>query len=283
MQYQSIIRILNHCDIDCKFFDVAKAKKILAAEFSLAPRGIISINGFDYTKNDVFNELEHVDFAKRLPIHILIWRTPILLNLLEKNEEPSPEKGHEFSYYMNSRRVFSDFISPYFAISLSKIIGRLLNEGKFETARCWQSEFYIIDNEIDRRTAMNSTRVYLTDFIRLLKNINDVTYKNHLPQLEKFFSQPWNSFVNYLPNQFYTITNELLSAMHNFTLIIKHTDHELCLKMSQQMIEVRKIEPELRERIAREHDNFIGIESLKRKPDDSQVYCPVRTLKIIPR
>ena len=254
MQYQSIIRILNHCDIDCKVLDVAKAKRILAAEFSLAPSGIISIDGFDYTKNDVFNELEDVDFAQLLQIHILIWRTPVLLNFLEKSESPPAGKEDEFRYYVDSRRFLSDFISPYFAVSFSKVMGRLLNEARFNEACSWRWRLYDIDNEYDRRVAMSSTTTYLTDFIKLLKNINDVTYKNHLLQLEKFFSQQWSSFVNFLPDTFYGITNELLSSMHNFTLIIKHTDRELCRKMSRQMIEVRNIEPELRELIAREHD-----------------------------
>ena len=255
MQYQSIIRILKHCDIDCRFPDVARAKRILAAEFSIAPRGIISIDGFDYTKNDVFNELEHTDFVRRLSIHVLIWRTPILLNFLEKNEIAYTQiiNLEQLSHNWRRRQVF-DFISPYFAVSFAKAMRRLLNEAQFMEANAWLETLYITNNKEDRRTALSSTKEYLTDFIKLLRNSNDVTYKNHLPQLEKFFSQPWRRFVNNLPCSLSGITYNLLLAMHNFTLIIKHIDSDLCLKMSRQMIEVRNIDDELRERIAREHE-----------------------------
>jgi len=265
-QYQSIIRLLEHCDIDCRFPDVAKAKRILAAEFSIAPRGVISIDGFDYTKNDVFNELEHIDFARRLSIHVLIWRTPVLLHCLEKNEIDLAnvvQFEHLRSYWGN-RQIF-DFISPYFAISFAKIMGRLLKEARFTEASNWLKTLHITDNADDERTALSSTNDYLTDFIKLLKNLNDATYKKRLPQLEKFFSQPWRKFVNNLPYTFYGITNDLLFAMHNFTLIIKHIDSELCLKMSRQMIEVRNIDEELRERIVREHGS-IGCDPSEKMP-----------------
>jgi len=133
----------------------------------------------------------------------------------------------------------------------------LRKEARFTEATDWLKTRHITDSANDRRTALSSTKEYLTDFIKLLRNLNDATYKKRLPELEKFFSQPWRRFVNNLPGSFYRITNDLLLAMHNFTLIIKHIDRELCLKMSRQMIEVRNIEDEVREGIVREYGNLI--------------------------
>jgi len=257
-QYQSIIRILKHCDIDCRFLNVVRTKRILAAEFSIAPRGIITIDGFDYTKNDVFNELDNIDFDRRLSIHELIWRTPVLLDCLEKNEiDPAQIYQLENLYSDWHQRQVFDFISPYFAVSFAKIMSRLLKEAQFTEAASWMKMRHIMDNSNDRRTALSSTKEYLTDFTKLLRNLNDVTYKKSLSELEKFFSQPWRRFVNNLPGSFYRITNDLLSAMLNFTLIIKHIDRELCLKISRQMIEVRNIDGDLREGIVREYGGFL--------------------------
>ena len=255
--YQSLIRILNHCDIDIKAFDVSRAKRVLAAEFSIASGGIISIDGFDYTKNDVFAELEHIDFSRRLSVHVLIWRTPILLNCLEKSEIDLENVSQlvGFYYKWHDRQVF-DLISPYFAVSFNKIMGRLLKEARFIDACTWLDALQLTHFDEDRNAALSSANEYLTDFIKLLKNLNAVTYKNRLPELEKFLSQPWRRFVNSLPSQFYHITNDLLSAMHNFTLIIKHIDSNLCAKMIREMIEVRNIDDGLREKILREYEGI---------------------------
>ena len=248
--YQSIIRLFKHCGIDCYKFEKAKAKKILAAEFSITSGGIISIDGFDYTANDVFEELERDDFARRLSINMLIWRDPVLLNCLEKNETDLREIDWWDQIRYDWRRwQIRDFISPYFAVSFNKIMGNLLNEARFADAAAWLKILPLTDNAEDRRLALSSTRIFITDFTRLLKNLNDVTCKNHLSQLENRFSQPWSRFVNQLPDSLYHIRNDLLRAMYRFTFVIRHIDSNLCRKISQQMIEVRNINPELYQKI----------------------------------
>ena len=251
-QYHSIIRLFEHCGIDCNALDVAKARRILAAEFSIARNGIISIAGFDYTKNDVFNELERHDFAQRLTVHVLIWRMPVLLNCLEKNEidiGQIDKLGSWYSHYWRQRHVV-DFISPYFAVSFDKIMGRLLNSARFADANTWMKTLYFAENAEDNRAALSSTRIYFADFIKLLRNMNDVTYKDHLPQVEKFFSQPWCRFVNNFPDSLYGIRNDLLRTMYNFAIIIRHTDTNLYQTITRQMIEVRNIDTDLRDLIA---------------------------------
>jgi len=254
MQYKSIIRLLKHCNIDYNAFDPVRAKKVLSAEFSITPGGIISIDGFDYTANDVFKELENPDFQRILKIHKLIWRNPELLNCLEKNEVTiHPNDFFIWIYYSSYGQDVNNFISPYFALSYSKIMGQLIKNAQFKEATRWLSMWlenkYSILNSDDRQTALNSTEIIIKDFIKLLRNINDTTYKNHLPELEKWFSQPWNLFINKLPDSLYDLKNNLLLAMLNFILIIKDTDKELAKKIHQQMVEVRNIDSGLYERI----------------------------------
>jgi len=132
-------------------------------------------------------------------------------------------------------------------------MGRLLKEALFIDASVWLKTLNLTDYADDRETAFSSTKEYLTDFTKLLKNLNAVTYKKRLPELEKFFSQPWRRFVNSLPNSFYRINNDLLTTMYTFTLIIKDIDSDLYNKMIRQMIEVRNIDDGLREGIMKEY------------------------------
>ena len=251
LNYLSIIRIFRHCGIDCHAPDAARAKRILAAEFSIAPGGVISIDGFDYTANDVFEELERDDFARRLQLNMLIWKTPILLNCLEKHEADLRQIQQWETVCRDwLHRQITGFIAPYFAVSFDKIMGKLLNEARFADADAWLKTRYFLDNSEDRRASLSSTRLFITDFIKLLKNLNDVTYKNHLPQLENWFSQPWSRFVNHLPTSLYHVRNDLLRAMFSFMLVIRNTDSDLCRKMSRQMREVRNINANLQKEIA---------------------------------
>lgn len=254
MQYQSIIRILEYCGINCNVLDVARAKKVLAVEFSISPGGIISIDGFDYSRNDVFNELECDGFAQRLPTHLLIWQTPSLLDCLEKNEVDIRQID-AWDWLRNDRykRELTHLISPYFAVSFDKIMGKLLHQSKFRNANDWLKTLHLVDNAEDEHTALSNTRVCIAEFIKLLRNSNEVTYINNLAQLNKWFSQPWFRFVNNLPDSFYSIRNDLLSAMVNFMATIQHSNGDLCRKMSQQMMEVRNIDPDLRKLIISNH------------------------------
>lgn len=250
MQYRSIIRILAWCGIDCEALDVTKAKKILAAEFSIAPDGIVSIDGFDYNKNDVLNELEHEDFTRRLPIHLLIWQTPRLLNCLERNaaDYQTLKTVEKVCADKNNRQAIR-FISPYFAVSFNKIMSILLRRGRFKDACNWLGSLCLIDNAEDEYTALASTRIHIADFIKLLRNLNSETYKNHLSELKKWFSQPWHRFVNQLPDSHHSTLYDLLSALISFTVEIQHADRKLCRTISRQLLKVKNINPDLHELI----------------------------------
>ena len=247
MQYKSPIRIFEYCNIDCRAIDIAKAKKTLAAEFAIAPGGIITIDGFDYSKNDVFTELEHKDFKQWLSFHLLIWQTPNLLNCLEKNMASLKTAKTLIKLHAdNNNRPFIRFISSGFTLSLDKIMRNLLYEGQFRDAAQWLKTLCLIDNVDDEYTALSSTRNCIADFIKLLRNLNEVTYKDHLQDLEKWLTQPWSLFINQLPDSFYETKHELLSAMIGFTFVIKQVDVKLCLKASNQMRKVKNTDKNVR-------------------------------------
>ena len=258
MQYRSLIRVLEYCGIDCGDVDVVKAKKALAAEFAIAPGGFITIDGLDYTKNDVFTELEHEDFMQRLSYHMLIWQTPNLLNCLEKNiANLKTVKTLIKLHADNNNRPYIRFISSCFAHSFDKIMRNLLYEERFRDAGQWLKTLCLIDNADDEYTALSSTRNCIADFIKLLRNLNDVTCKDHLQDLEKWFSKPWSLFVNQLPDSLYDTKHELLSAMVDFTFVNNQADIKLCLKASKQMRKVICLNDSLRKLIVDNHAIYI--------------------------
>ena len=257
MQYRSPIRIFEYCGIDCRAFDVAKAKKTLAAEFAIAPGGIITIDGFDYSKNDVFIELEHEDFMQRLSYHLLIWQSQSLLNCLEKNTaDANTVKMLTVLHSDNNNRPMIRFFSSCFAVSFDKIMKRLLYLGQFKEAGKWLMTIRLIDDANDEYTALISMRNFIADFIKLLQNLNEKTYKDRLPSLEKWFAQPWRLFINQLPDSLYDTKKELLSAMILFTSVIAQVDIKLCLKISRQLKKVKCLEESMRKVIIRNHSIY---------------------------
>ena len=252
--YQSIIRIFEYCGIDFITFDAARAKKILAVEFSFATGGIITIDGFDYNKNDVFKELERNDFAERLSTHVLIWKTPSLLDCLEKNEV-DVEMIDSWSWLQKDDyyREITSLISPYFAFSFNRIMSKLLDSLRFNDAGIWFKTLHLIDNFEDEHNALRSTRICIADFIKTLKNSNDVTYKSNMVQFEKWFERPWFMFINNLPESLQNVKNELMSEMVNLMYRIQFADIHYCKKLSGQMVSVVDIDSELQALILSNH------------------------------
>ena len=70
-------------------FNLSRAKKQLQAEFGIAQEGFIEVEGYAYSRHDVFEEIEQPDFSKRLDFHKQIWNSPQILKLLEENTAES--------------------------------------------------------------------------------------------------------------------------------------------------------------------------------------------------
>ncbi|MDR0866808.1 MAG: hypothetical protein LBO74_18030 [Candidatus Symbiothrix sp.] len=251
MQYQSIIRLLEYCNIDSNTMDAGKIRKILSAEFAIAENGIISVDGFDYTKNDIFRELERDDFARRLEYHQLIWKNKSLLECLEKNTVDFKEVSTWFD--LRWMKGFSNFISPYYAESFDKVMRKFLHPVDFGEANRWFRMFIFIDNAEDEDKALSGIRIFVSDFIRMVRNANDVTYVDIIPELEDWINQPGASFLNSFPASLYKLKDDLVSALINLIVIIQHTNKNLSYEISGLLYELTGLNQETQELIQKNH------------------------------
>jgi len=249
MQYQSPIRLFEYCNTDIENPDFARLKKILTAEFSLSPSGIISIEGFHYSKNDIFHEMEKEDFLQRYAFHLSVWKEKSLLEYLEKNilSEKNPEWEKR-----GTDSEFVHFISPYFAESFDKVM-RTLVSGSLSDAADWMRFLRFTDNPEDEEKALTGIRLFISESIRMLKNVNKVTYREILPQLKPWTEQPFYLFINSLPASLYKYTDELIRKLINFTVVIQQSNRKLCYQISSGLVKITNANPELTELIQSNH------------------------------
>ena len=254
MQYQSIIRLFEYCNVDYNTMDTGKIKKILTAEFSIAEGGIISIDGFDYTKNDIFQELEQEDFPQRLEYHQQIWKNESLLACLETNTVDFRVVSEWFPIEKDT--AFVRFISPYFAESFDKIMRKFLNPVDFSDATRWLNFLFLIDNAADEDKALSGIRLFIMEFIHSLKNVNSTTYVTIMPELETWTDQSASSFINRLPDSLYMQIEDMVKAVINFTVLIQNENTNLCYELSYELVRINKISSNLQELIAENHEIY---------------------------
>ena len=280
MQYQSIIRLFEYCNVEYgDNMDVGRIKKILSAEFSIAPGGIITIDNFDYSKNDILEELESPDFSKRLRHHIQIWKQQSLLNCLEQNrvDYSDVHTWVELRYAPG----FVRFVSPYFATSFDKVMGKILNLPDFEDAKLWMDLLFFVDNPEDEDRALNSLRVFLLETTRMLRNINSTTYGSFMKQIKPWAKQPSGLFLDELPDSLYKIKDDLVRAWVNFIYGINRKNRTLCYEINSELTQINGIDQELRNVILHNQKIFAGEKSGKRS--GCSVFVSIYIIMIIIR
>ena len=263
MQYQSIIRLFDYCNIEYgDNVDLVKIKKILSAEFSIATGGIITIDNFDYSKNDCLEELESTDFSERLRCHKLIWKQQSLLNYLEQNIISFSDICKWID--LKDDIDFVKFVSPYFATSFDKVMGKILNLPDFEDAKRWMNLLDFVNNPEDEDRALNSLRIFLIETTKMLRNINSTTYISFMPQIQPWAEQRSGLFLNKLPDSLYKIKEDLVRAWVDFTFHINPQNMNLCYNISCELTLITGIDQELIDVILHNHDVFTSKKSGER-------------------
>lgn len=237
MKYVSIIRFLKYCNIDYTTLDLSKMKKIIAAEYALSEGGIISIDGFDYTKDSVLQEIEREDFLQRLNYHVYIWSYKDLLGFLEQVRDVNTSASW-FSSSMSAD--FKRFISPYFAYSFNKLMHSYLRESSLVEAGQWLIFLAFVDF-VDENEALSSTRSFIAETLKLFRNTSKSNYKNHLSQLKVWAEQPIYQFINNLPDSMHDEAEDLAIALINFTVAIQHTNKRLCFAISENLTQLNTL------------------------------------------
>jgi hypothetical protein len=256
-QYISIIRLFQHCDIEPGMeFNLSRAKKQLQAEFSVAQQGFIEIDGYTYTRHDVFEEIERPDFDKRLGFHQMIWRRPQILLLLEKNAANLQAIEIEFKPFW-SNPEFDKFFSPYFAGPFAYISRTLISDLNLrELGFLLAYEDFLQPEE--REEAFKPIRLFLDETLRVLRNVNKENYNIMRPKIAHWIDKDWYMFFNNLPHEFYDIKFDITTRLVNIGVAVQKKRRRDCQAMSEQLISLQDTPETLRQTIVSNHAVYTG-------------------------
>lgn len=256
-QYISIIRLFNYCDISTgNDFYLSRVRKQLQAEFGIAQGGFIEVDGYTYTRQDVFEEIEHPDFPGRLSFHKQIWSVPELLQLLENNTYNAATIRDGFRPFWNNGE-FDKFLSPYIVGPFNYVSRTLLAGGDLAE----MGELLRIEELLqapEREEAFRPLRIFLDENLRLLRNTNRENYKMMRPKISWWIDTDWHGMFNNLPDEFYDIKNELIVQLVNLGVAIQKKYRNDCRQMSEQLVTLEDTPENLRGTIVSNHSVYTG-------------------------
>lgn len=251
MQYISNIRLYEYCGIDAAdiaSLDKTQVKRIITAEFSMAPDNIIRIDGFEYNRNDILVEIDSPDWEKLISYHRQIWENPFLLNLLEKNT------FHLYSRIKTSidDQDFIDFLSPYLSHSAKHIFRTQLiknNFGVISSLMNWLNKIDFTDKE----EAYSPIRVYINDAVSLFKNLNSDNIGQHSDDIYVWQYLYWQHMVNELPDSMYSYKSNLAVALVNFTARVQKVHIGLVYDISSRLVQLKGLDADIEDIIKGNH------------------------------
>ena len=247
-QYISPIRLFQHCSVSYDGeINISRIKKQLVAEFDFAASGFIEIDVHTYNKNDVLEELERTDFIERIKYHRRIYESPNLLSILESNTGNLNVIQSEFDKFQNDKD-FDQFFSPYFAAPFNHISRGLLNEGKlYELSTLLLFEDFL--QPMEREDGFRSIRIFLEENVRLFKNISKENYGTFRTKVQPWRTSGWDEFLNNLPQELDHFKTDIAVDLINLTVKIQKSHKADCWTISQGLVRLRELPPNLRDTI----------------------------------
>ena len=255
MQYKSPIRFFEYCHIDItdpETINVSRAKKQIAAEFNMEPSGIIRLEGIHYSKQDMLSCLESPNMSIQLAFHQKIWAHKSLLHFLE-----SGTISDQFDAEVHTVKediAFVGFCSPYFALQFNKEMKQRLASNNFDAAAGWivYCQMILLG---DGETAFASTTSYLEQAIRLFRNLNKTTFLSRQDEVA-VWTKDWARFMNWLPDNLYSLKDDLAMVLINFCVEIQNADERTCFLISKQMIQLDYVDPSNARLIHENHEIY---------------------------
>ena len=256
-QYQSIIRLLQHSGIDIdSSINKLRVKKQLSAEFDFSASGFLEVDGYSYTKNEIFEELDHPDFETRFDYHRRLWDNKTILCFLEDNAFNYLDFNDELKHF-NNDTTFDHFFSPYFSISFNYGLRSFLNDHCFEdVSRLLLFEDFLMAD--DREEALRPLRIYLDENLRIFRNINTENYKSFRSQIEHWTYPSWAAMLNNLPAELYDNKREIAFYLVNITVAIQNSHKKDCKKISQELTCIADLPEDLTSTIMSNHKVYKG-------------------------
>jgi hypothetical protein len=247
MQFQSIIRFINYLQpdiVDWTTLDFTRLRKLAIAEFSQASDGTINLEGFDYTRHEVIKFFEQENLQEAIRVELFIYHDTGMLSLLERRlliKMPLLINWTDFT----QDDFFKEYISIYFAPAFAKCMKPFLHQFEFRNAWSWY-KYIELAGEEQIEIAAAPVRLFITEGARFFKNLNDVTFKDHLPELFKWRDHSWGAFLNHVYDDFISLIDEFVDEVINFTVLIQYKNAELCLALTKELRKIKKLpEPTL--------------------------------------
>ena len=256
-QYISIIRLFDHCGISTgDDFNLPRTKKQLQAEFGIAQGGFIQLDGYTYSRHDVFEEIEQLDFPARLIFHKQVWNSPQILQLLENNAVDLTTIKDEFTPFWGNKE-FDAFFSPYLAGPFNYLSRTLLADARLkEMGDLLGYEDFL--QPAEREEAFRPLRIFLEENIRVLRNTNGDNYKMMRPKIVHWIDTDWHIFFNNLPHEFYDTKNDIATRLINIGVAVQKSRRRDCRTMSQQLVSLQDTPESLRNTIVANHAVYTG-------------------------
>lgn len=257
MRYNSPIRFYEYCGVAVKYpaeVNPSRIKKQISAEFALSTDGIISVDGHDYNKNDVLQDFDAPDWFSNLQFHQIIWDHKGLLKCLEDDAISMVEASQQW-FKLSKDPAFVKFVSPYFAVSFNNVMKMALSFPNFEDARWWLAFLAFVTPD-HYEQALQSTRVYLEDILRVFKNVNSSTYHFKLSEIVPWTKQHWQHFINDLPDDLFYFKEDLAATLVNFTCEIQNADLHMAYMVSIRLSQLTGLSSDLSRIVADNHAVF---------------------------
>ena len=226
----------------------------MQAEFGVADGGFIEVDGYSYSRHDVFEKIENPEFPTRFNFHKRIWNSPELLQLLENNAL-STTLASELVPLMNNRDFYA-FFSPYFAGPFNYLSRTLIAETELnELGKLLKFEQFLLADE--REEAFRPIRIFLDENQKILRNVNAENYKILRPKFALWVDSEWFSFFNNLPDEFYEVKNEIAVRLINIGVAVQKTRSRDCRKVSEQLVLINDVPESLRNLISSNHAAYM--------------------------
>lgn len=256
-QYISPIRLFDHLGIEYQDgINIARIKKHLNAEFSMAKDGFIEVDGHSYNRNDIIEELDRPDFETRMAYHQRIYKQHFLLVMLEDNEDNLPEVHTALESFQRDP-VFDEFFSPYFAGPFNMAARTCINSNDLAGLGEWFTlEAFLLP--ADREAAFASTRIFLEENERVFRNISNENYGTFRPKVEPWLRYGWYKFLNNLPPEFDHHREGIAVSLINLTVSLQKSNKEDCRDISNNLVQVRELSPDLHKTIHNNDKVFNG-------------------------
>jgi hypothetical protein len=256
-EYISIVRLLQHCDVDIDApLQLARVRKQVSAEFASSADGFVDVEGWSYNKSDVLQEIDEPDFLVRWQFHLIIWRNPQLLQLLEEEYVNMDTIDAELAPHKNNEG-FIAFFSPYFKDVFNSLCKSLLNPPNIDVlGQFLRMQNYLLPMHYE--DAFKSVSKFLTEQDKILRNTTSENYRLQRNDLAFWRDNNWHLLLNNLPESMYEVKEDFVVHLINLTVATQKINKSDCIKYSEKMIRLYNIDPEHRNIIVGNHNVFHG-------------------------